>query len=90
MLCALGFDISKGKITPQQDLALNEAEEEMPSISDVVNVDEIELQETMENVARSMENLIAQLEGGSFEDLPMQELLGLNKQLRSISGLHSS
>ena len=31
-----------------------------------------------------MENLIAQLEGESSENLPMRELLGLDKQLRSI------
>ena len=33
-----------------------------------------------------MENLIAQLEGESSEDLPMRELVGLDKQLRSIRG----
>ena len=47
-------------------------------------MDDIELQEIMENAARSMENLIEQLEGESSEDLPMHELLGLDKQLRSI------
>ena len=33
-----------------------------------------------------MEKLIQQLEGEFSEDLPMQELLGLDKQLRSIRG----
>ena len=33
-----------------------------------------------------MDNLIAQLEGKSSKDLPMHELLGLDKQLRSIRG----
>ena len=33
-----------------------------------------------------MENLIAQLEGESSEDLLIRELLGLDKQLRSIRG----
>ena len=38
----------------------------------------------MANVWRSTENLIVQLERKSSEDLPMCELLGLDKQLRSI------
>ena len=65
---------------------LNTAEEDMPSMSDVAKVDDIELQEIMENTARSRENLITQLEGESSEDLPMHEILGLDKQLRSIRG----
>ena len=40
----------------------------------------------MKNVARSMENLTAQLEGESSEDLFIHELLGLDKQLRSSRG----
>ena len=63
----LGFDIPKGKITARQAVMLNKAEEEMPSVSDVATVDDIELQEITENAARSMENL----EGESSEDLPM-------------------
>ena len=48
-----------------------------------------ELQEITGNVARSTENLTAQLEGESSDDLPMRELLGLEKQLRGIRGLLS-
>ena len=62
---------------------LNRVEEEMPSASDTAKADDIELQKIMKNVARSMENLIAQLEGESSEDLLMHELLGLDKLLRS-------
>ena len=40
----------------------------------------------MENVARSMDNLIVQLKGETSEDLQMHRLLGLDKQLRSIRG----
>ena len=61
-------------------------EEELPSTSDVAKADEVELQEIMKNASRSTGNLIAQLEGESSEDLPMCELLGLDKQLRSIRG----
>ena len=38
----LGFDITRGEITAQQAVALNKAEEEMPSKSGVVKVDDIE------------------------------------------------
>ena len=78
----MGFNIPKGP-TVKQAVALNKAEEELPSMSDIAKVDDIELQEIMENASRSMENLNQRLEG---EDLPMQELLGLDKQLRSIRG----
>ena len=59
----------------------------MPSKSDIAKVDDIELQEFMENAVRNMENLIAQLKGESSKDFPMWELLGHDKQLRSIKGL---
>ena len=84
-ICNLGFDVPKGP-TVQQAVALNKAKEELPSVSDKAKADDIELQEITENTSRSMENLNQQLEGGSSEDLPMRELLGLDKQLRSIRG----
>ena len=59
---------------------LNLVEEEMSSASDVDNADDIELQEIVANVSRSIENLNQQV----TEDLPMRELLGMDKQLRSI------
>ena len=61
-------------------------EEELPSASDVAKADDIELNKITKNAARSMENLIAQPEGKSSEDLPMHKLLELNKQLGSIQG----
>ena len=85
----LGFDIPRGKITVLQAVMLNRVEEELPSITDVAKADDIELQEIMENVARSTGNLIEQLEGESSDDLPMRELLGLDKQLGSITGVQS-
>ena len=74
------------KVTAQQAVMLNRVEEEMPSAFDVAEADDIELQEITENAARSMKNLIAQLEDESSKDLPLHVLLGLNKQLRSIRG----
>ena len=85
-LCNLGFDMPSGKLTPQQSVILSKTEEELPPTSDVAKADNIELQQITEKVARSMENLIVQLEGESSKDLPMRELLGLDKQLRSIRG----
>ena len=55
-------------------------------MSDVAKADDIEPQEITENAASSTENLIAQLEGESSKNLPMRELLGLDKQFRSIRG----
>ena len=85
-LHSLGFNIPSSKVTAQQAVLLNRVEEEPPSPSDVANADNLELEEIMGNTLRSTENLIQQLEGESFEDLPMQELLGLDKQLRSVKG----
>ena len=83
----LGFNIPiEGKVTAQQAIMLNKAEEEMPSTSEVANADDIELQKITENAARSTESLIEQLERESSKDLPMHELRGLDKQLRSIRG----
>ena len=65
---------------------LNRVEKDLPSTSDLANAGNIELQEITENAARSTENLIKQFQGESSEDLPMRELLGLNKQLRSSRG----
>ena len=83
-LCSLGFDIPRGKLTAQQAVMLNKTQEELPSESDITKVDDIGLQEIVENVSRSIENLNQQVQEEPTEDLPMQELLGLDKQLRSI------
>ena len=66
---------------------LNKVKEELPSASDVDKVDDIELQEITENASTSMEDLISQMPQtyDSFE-YPLRELLGLDKQLRSIRG----
>ena len=58
----LDFDIPRGTVTARQAVMLNRVEEDLPSTSDVAKADDIELQELMENVARSPENLTVQLE----------------------------
>ena len=57
---------------------LNIVEEELPSTSDIAKADDIELQEIVRDTSRSIQQVT--------EDLPMQELRGLDKQLRSIRG----
>ena len=64
---------------------LNRVEVELPSASDVAKANDIELQDITENATKSTEDLITQFE--EQQTLPMHELLGLDKQLRSIKGL---
>ena len=71
---------------------LNRVKEKLPSTSDISKADDIELPESMENAARSTENLIAQLGDqmhppADLWEHPLHKLLGLDKELRSISGL---
>ena len=67
---------------------LNKAAEELPSESDITKADDIELQE----IADKPSSIISQIKDVQtdtedlFELLPLRELLGLDKQLRSIRG----
>ena len=83
----LGFSIPVGKVTARQDVMLNKAAEELPSESDITWVDDIELQE----IAEKASDIISQIKDiqTDTDDLfehPLQELLGLDKQLRTIRG----
>ena len=83
----LGFDIPRGKVTSQQAVMLNKAAEELPSESDITEADDIELQEIVEKAS----GIISQIKDlqTDTEDLfehPLRELLGLDKQLRSVRG----
>ena len=83
----LGFNIPVGKLTARQAVMLNKAAEELPSESDITKADDIELQE----IAEKATGIISQLKDvqTDTEDLfkhPLRELLGLDKQLRSIRG----
>ena len=83
----LGFDIPRGKVTARQAVMLNKAAEELPSESDITRADDIELQE----IAEKASDIISQIKDvqTDTEDLfehPLRELLGLEKQLRSIRG----
>ena len=87
----LGFDIPRGKVTARQAVMLNKAAEELPSELDITGADDIELQEIAEKATKSTEDLILHLndQQSQTDDLleyPLRELLGLDKQLRSIRG----
>ena len=83
----LGFNIPVGRITTWQAVMLNKAAEELPTGSDITGADDIELQE----IAEKASGIISQIKDvqTDTEDLfehPLRELLGLDKQLRSIRG----
>ena len=83
----LGFDIPRGKVTARRAVMLNKAAEELPSESDITRADDIELQEIAEK-ASGIISQIKDVQTGT-DDLfghPLRELLGLDKQLRSIRG----
>ena len=83
----LGFNIPVGRMTARQAVMLNKAAEELPSESDITGADDIELQEIVEKAS----GIISQIKDiqtdteDSFEN-PLCELLGLDKQLRSMRG----
>ena len=80
-LCRLGFNIPVGNVTARQAVMLNKAAEELPSESDITKADDIELEE----IAKSTEDLISQLtQTDDLFEYPLHELLGLDKQLRSM------
>ena len=83
----LGFNIPVGKVTARQAVMLNKAAEELLSESDITKADDIELQEIVEKAL----GIISEIKDiqTNTEDLfehPLQELLGLDKQLRTIRG----
>ena len=86
-LPGLGFNIPVCHRTAHQAVMLNKAAEELPSESDITGADDIELQEITEKAS----GIISQIKDirTDTEDLfenPLCELLGLDKQLRSIRG----
>ena len=83
----LDFNIPVGSITARQAVMLNKAAEELPSESDITKVDDIEVQENAEK-ASGINSQFKDIQTDT-EDLfkhPLRELLGLDKQLRSIRG----
>ena len=95
----LSFNIRVGKVTAREAVMLNKAAEELPSESDITGVDDIELQEIAEKasgkisqikeVQTDTDDLFAHGPEGPWvaaRPLPLRELLGLDKQFRSMRG----
>ena len=82
----MGYNITKTNLKPRFVLDLLEKQAELPSSCEIAKADSIEL----EKIAKSTEDLIFQINNQTdTDDLfehPLQELLGLDKQLRSIRG----
>ena len=82
----MGYNITKTNLKLQFVLDLLEKHADLPSSSEIAKADTIELEE----IAKSMEDLIFQINNQSqTDDLfehPLRELLGLDKQLASIRG----
>ena len=82
----MGYNITKTNLKPRFVVDLLEKQAKLLSSSEIANADEIELEE----IAKSTEDLIYQInEQTQTDDLlenPLHELLGLDKQLRSIRG----
>ena len=82
----MGYNITKTNLKPRFVLDLMEKQAELPSIHEIAGADEIELEE----IAKSTEDFIFQINNQSQTDElfkhPLRELLGLDKQLRSIRG----
>ena len=83
----LGFNIPVGRITARQAVMLNKAAEELPSESDITRADDIELQEIVEKASGIISEIKdVQTDTEDLFEHPLHELLGLDKQLRTIRG----
>ena len=84
----LAFNIPVGKLTAQLAVMLNKAAEELFSGSDITGADDIELQEIAEKASDIISQITdVQTDTDDLFEHPLRELLGLDKQLRSIRGL---
>ena len=83
----MGYNITKTNLKPQFVLDLLEKQAELPSSSEIAKADNIKLVE----IAKKASDIISQIKDvqTDTDDLfehPLRELLGLDKQLRSIRG----
>ena len=83
----LGFNIPVGCITARQTVMLSKAAEDSLSESDITKADDIELQEIAEKASGIIsQRKDVQTDTEDLSEHPLRELLGLDKQLRSIRG----
>ena len=83
----MGYNIAKANLKPRFVLDLLEKQAKLPSSSEIAKADDIELEE----IAEKASDIISQIKDvqTDTDDLfehPLRELLGLDKQLRSIRG----
>ena len=83
----MGYNIAKTNLKPRFVLDLLEKQAELPSSSEIAKADDIELEE----IAEKASDIISQIKDvqTDTDDLfehPLRELLGLDKQLRTIRG----
>ena len=83
----MGYNITKTNLKPRFVLDLLEKQAKLPSSSEIAKADDIELEE----IAEKASDIISQIKEvqTDTDDLfehPLRELLGLDKQLRSIRG----
>ena len=86
----MGFDIPKdSKVSARQAMELNKLNQDLPSTSDIDNASNIELINIADQVHRSIENLehVSQsTQTDNLFELPMRELLSLDKEARTRTG----
>ena len=83
----MGYNPTKTNLKPRFVLDLLEKQDELPFSSEIAKADDIELEE----IAEKASDIISQIKDvqTDTDDLfenPLRELLGLDKQLRSIRG----
>ena len=83
----MGYNITKTNLKPRFVLDLLEKQAELPSSSKKAKADDIELEE-IEEKGSDIISQIKDVQTGTDDLLenPLRELLGLDKQLRSIRG----
>ena len=83
----MGCNITKTNLKPQFVLDLLEKQAELPSSSEIAKADDIELEEIAEKASDINSQIKdVQTDTDDLFEHPLRELLGLDKQLRSIRG----
>ena len=83
----MGYNIAKTNLKPRLVLDLLEKQAELPSSSEIAKADDMELEEIAEKASDILSQMkIVQTDTDDLFEHPLQELLGLDKQLRNIRG----
>ena len=83
----MGYNITKTNLKPRFVLDLLEKQAELPSSYEIAKADDIELEEIAEKVSDIITQIKdVQTDTDDLFEHPLRELLGLDKQLRSIRG----